>query len=443
MTSSWRERCAQYFRLARTTDGAALRRRTAVSLVLETLEDRTVPSTFVVTTNADSGAGSLRQAILNADTHPGNNRIVFNLSSGHNVINLQSALPSITRSVTIDGTTQPGYHGTPVVELNGAGAGAGANGLTITAGNVHVEGLAIDNFQGDGIRIQGSSATGDRVLGDQIFNNGMAGVHIVNAFGNVLGGNQAGQGNFIADNGGDGVSISGSGATGNRLVGNWIGALSNGAVLGNSGNGVNISAGASNNTVRDNTITGNGAYGVRVDGARQELILSNSIFANTSGAIGFFDGANNNQAAPTLTSLVVSGTHAKLQGNVGSANTSFLLQVFTDEPNGQVLVSSLSVRSDSSGNFTVHLSNIAATDVLTATVTVGGNTSSLANEITINGPVSPPASPPLAASSSREHAQGYASAWLSRGILRRAESIGERMLSGWPAAAGTVFLPWP
>ncbi len=467
-----------------------------------------------MTTDADSGAGSLRQAIVNANAHPGADRIVFNLPSGQNTINLQSALPTITGAVTIDGTTQPGYQGTPVVELNGNYAGA-ANGLTIAAKNVTVKGLLIDDFQGDGIMIQGPSAGGDSVLGDHIYNNGVDGVQIVNASGNVLGGNQAGQGNFIASNGGDGVGISGS-STGNRLLGNWIGTLSDGSMAGNFGNGVTISGGASGNTLRGNTIVGNGSagvwihdagtnnnnlvgnyigtdaasdtwlgnglngvtlsagaanntlrgnvisanygagvslagagttgnqvagnfigtdntgtmvlgnmgngvdisagangnligglsaragnviannggYGVSVDSASQEYILSNSIFANSAGTVNFSGGANNGQPAPTLNSLVVSGTNATLQGNVGTANTWVLVQVFNEGPNGPVLVATRWVLSDNSGNITVHLRNVSSTDVLTATVTTGQGSSTFGNEVTVNGPVSPPASPP-------------------------------------------------
>ena len=455
MLLSWRNRCARLLRTGRTTSETIRRRRSALPLSLETLEDRTVPSTFAVTTNADAGAGSLRQAILDANAHGGNNTIVFHLSSGQNTINLQSALPTITRAVTIDGTTQAGYHGTPVVELNGNYAGA-ANGLTLAARNVTVKGLLIDNFQGDGVLIQGPSAGHDQLMSDRIFNNGADGVQIDNASGNVLGGNQARQANFIAGNGGDGVAISGSGATGNQLLGNWIGVLLDGSMASNFGNGVSISGGASGNTLTSNTIVGNGgagvwihdagtsnntlsgnyigtdaasdtglgngtngvqvtagansnmiggwsgnvianngAYGVSVDSASQVIILSNSIYGNAAGGINFSGGANNGQAAPTLTSLVVSGTHATLQGNVGTANTWFLLQVFKDEPNGQVLVSTQWVHSDSSGNFTVNLNNVSSTDVLTATMTtMAGNSSTPANEITVNGPVVPPPPPP-------------------------------------------------
>src|SRR5262245_30356298 len=44
---------------------------------LEALEDRTVPSTFLVENLADSGPGSLRQAVLDANVEPGADRIFF------------------------------------------------------------------------------------------------------------------------------------------------------------------------------------------------------------------------------------------------------------------------------------------------------------------------------------------------------------------------------
>ena len=50
-------------------------RRTVLAVVA--LEDRTVPSTFTVQNLADSGTGSLRQAILDANAHPGTDVIRF------------------------------------------------------------------------------------------------------------------------------------------------------------------------------------------------------------------------------------------------------------------------------------------------------------------------------------------------------------------------------
>ena len=82
-------------------------------------------ATFTVT-NADDDvpapAGSIRQAILDANANPGSDNIAFALSgSGPFTIDLVSGLPSITEPVTIDGTTQTGYSGKP---LHGGSAGS-------------------------------------------------------------------------------------------------------------------------------------------------------------------------------------------------------------------------------------------------------------------------------------------------------------------------------
>src|SRR6266567_2424608 len=93
--------------------------RTQLCLVLLTpfLSSAT---TFVVTNTADSGAGSLRQAILNANAVPGTNAIRFNISgNGAHTITPSSPLPTITRPLWIDGTSQPGFAGLPLLELNG------------------------------------------------------------------------------------------------------------------------------------------------------------------------------------------------------------------------------------------------------------------------------------------------------------------------------------
>src|SRR2546423_5800084 len=82
-------------------------------------------ATFTVTNTNDSGAGSLRQAILAANASSGTDTIAFNIpGAGVQTINLASGLPFITDPVTIDGTTQPNFAGSPLIELNGSNAGA-------------------------------------------------------------------------------------------------------------------------------------------------------------------------------------------------------------------------------------------------------------------------------------------------------------------------------
>ena len=90
----------------------------------------TSPATiFTVSSAADSGVGTLREAIALANGMPGPHTINFSIGSGAQTINLQSALPQIVQAVTIDGTTQPGFAGTPLIELDGSLCPPGTNGL--------------------------------------------------------------------------------------------------------------------------------------------------------------------------------------------------------------------------------------------------------------------------------------------------------------------------
>ena len=144
------------------------RRRAPTRLRVETLDDRTLPSTFTVTTNANDGAGSLRQAILDSNANTGADSIEFSIGGGGvQTIALTSALPAVTDPVEIDGTTQPGFAGSPVIVLNGRAAGFNVNGLTISAGNSTVRGLVINSFPfGNGIVLQTNG--GNHIVGNYI-----------------------------------------------------------------------------------------------------------------------------------------------------------------------------------------------------------------------------------------------------------------------------------
>ena len=224
------------------------------------MEDRTLLSTFDVTNTADSGSGSLRQAILDSNAATGEtNTIDFSIASGGvQKIFLQSALPEITNSVTIDGTSQPGYTDYPLIEIDGTSAGPNANGLTISAGSSTVQGLDIVKFSGSGIdlnskggdvivsNIIGTDASGDFGLG-----NAGNGVLIDDVPDNVIGTSLA-TGNVLSGNE-DGLTIFGGGATGNLVQGNLMGTDASGAnPLPNTDSGVAI-IDASSNTIGGTT----------------------------------------------------------------------------------------------------------------------------------------------------------------------------------------------
>src|ERR1019366_8191714 len=127
-----------------------------VSLVWVVLGPLDATAAILTVTSAnDSGAGSLRQAILDANATNGLDTIIFQIpGSGVHTITPTSVLPSITDPVVIDGTTQPGFAGTPLIELNGANAGTTSDGLRLPMGNSTIRGLAVNRFGGAGIHVQ-------------------------------------------------------------------------------------------------------------------------------------------------------------------------------------------------------------------------------------------------------------------------------------------------
>ncbi|MBA3544459.1 MAG: hypothetical protein H0T83_08480 [Chthoniobacterales bacterium] len=143
----------------------------------------TFGATFTVINTSDSGAGSLRQAIIDANANPGADTISFDIpGTGVHTISPLTALPEITDPVTIDGYTQPGASPNTLaegndavllIELEGSGAG-GATGLRMSAGSSTVRGLVINRFVlptiddtlGNGILLAG--AGGDRIEGNFI-----------------------------------------------------------------------------------------------------------------------------------------------------------------------------------------------------------------------------------------------------------------------------------
>jgi hypothetical protein len=73
---------------------------------LETLEDRTVPATFLVNNPSDSPSsvpGTLREAILLANSNPGADTIEFDSLVGSTITLVGEQLPRITESLTIGG----------------------------------------------------------------------------------------------------------------------------------------------------------------------------------------------------------------------------------------------------------------------------------------------------------------------------------------------------
>ncbi|HEX6623850.1 MAG TPA: Calx-beta domain-containing protein [Pyrinomonadaceae bacterium] len=264
---------------------------------------------FTVNTTNDTNDGvctiahcSLREAINAANNSTSRlNTIRFDIGGTSHVktISPASALPAVNGQVVIDGTTQPGYAGTPLVELNGAGAGAGANGLTLKGEGSTVKGLAVNRF-GVGISLGGNG--GHTVRGNYLGTNAAGATGIGNVVGvamagsaanNTVGGATAAERNVISGNRGNGISIRDAGSTGNKVQGNFIGTDPSGnSILANSGTGIRIDLDAANNVIggasvgERNVISGNGSSGIFIAGAHGNQVEGNYIGTNAAGTGG-------------------------------------------------------------------------------------------------------------------------------------------------------------
>ena len=269
--------------------------------------------TFTVTTTADSGAGSLAQAILDSNSNSGADMISFNIpGTGPHTIMPTSQLPLIFGAVTIDGTTQSPGSATPQIVINGASQ-TGGSGLTVLAASTTIRGLVVNGFKGTGIDLSASSCIiegnfiGTNAAGTAAQGNFEPGITI-NQSANTIGGTTAAARNVISGNVGNGILIANAFASANQVQGNFIGTtVSGSSPLGNGSDNISIVS-ASGNTIggaatgAGNTIAASAGLGIRLLVASMTMIQGNRIgtnaagtadFGNEIGGIDILDGANN------------------------------------------------------------------------------------------------------------------------------------------------------
>jgi parallel beta-helix repeat protein len=215
---------------------------------------------------------------------------------------------------------------------------------------------------------------------------------------NTIGGTATGAGNLISGNQGDGIEITDSDTTGNLLQGNTIGTDVTGTLaLGNGGNGVDVTAGAHDNTIGGtapqaaNVIAFNGNDGVRIDTGTGNAILRNSIFSNARLGIELVNHGNNDQSAPVLTSALSGGGLTTIQGTfTGRASTTYRVEFFADDTipaQGKRFLGAVMVTTDATGHANVELTVGLELDpglAVTATATdPANNTSPFSNAVVV------------------------------------------------------------
>ncbi len=347
-------------------------------------------ATFTVLNTNDLGPGSFRQAILDSDGTAATNTISFNIpGSGLRVIRMLSALPRITRSVTIDGFTQPGASAKTLsngndanwlIELDGSLVTVNQAGLDLgTAATVR--GLRISNFQRQGIYVSGDNCI---VAGCFIYSNG-EGIQLEETENTMIGGTVPGDRNVISGNSQAGITFD-DGARFNQVAGNFIGTdVSGTGNLGNQGPGIHVVGHVSDiriggtNTGEGNVIAFNNSDGVQIDFflSQNNSIRGNRISSNrrlgidliglppppgvTTNDLGDGDfGANLFQNFPLITNAVITSTTTTIQGWLNSqSNTQYTLDFYgntegdiSGHGEGERYLGSASVTTDENGNGT-------------------------------------------------------------------------------------------
>ena len=265
--------------------------------------------TFTVINTNDSGSGSLREAIVLSNANPGLDLIAFNIPGpGPHTIQLASPLPELNEEVVIDGYSQPGSQ--PATDTSNAVLNIVLDGsslvwynqaflfINVNASNCVIRGLVINNYQRNGILIA-SEAGGNVIEGNYIGTdytgtvekpNIEFGIYVGDSPNNVIGGTTPASRNVISGNGADGILLFRPAASGNRVLGNFIGTDVTGTSFLPNGTRVN-GVGVRINNAPDNLVggTASGSRNVITDinignpDAMNNQVVGNYIGINASG----------------------------------------------------------------------------------------------------------------------------------------------------------------
>ncbi|MEE4311930.1 MAG: right-handed parallel beta-helix repeat-containing protein [candidate division KSB1 bacterium] len=337
------------------------------SIVLLLLQSA-IYAQFTVTNTLDSGAGSFREALDQANTSTGPDSILFNIPTsdpgydaltGVWTIKPLSPLPIITDgALHINGSSQAQYAGDlnpvgPEIQLDGSEViGYPSHGLFILSGLNTIREIIINRFSNSGILLSSPGANENLIVDNYIgvnasasdvLPNGGYGVYIVEGARNSIGilqsgvnaitvGNSAskkpgankadmkkgliGGGNVVAGNLKGGIYISGEVANDNMIISNHV--------LSNFYHGIILKGSVRRTQIYLNMVAYNNGAGILIDGegAVQNTILTNAITANALEGI-VLNGGNRMMATPTI--LTVSGTSI-----TGTSTANALVQFFGD-----------------------------------------------------------------------------------------------------------------
>ena len=299
-------------------------------------------ATFTVTNTADTGAGSLRQAILDANASVGFDTIAFNIpGTGVHTITPVTELPYLTDPASIDGYTQPGAspntdsigtNAVILIELDGGGTlGLGLNFTGGGASGSTVQGLAVGGFSA-GIEVRGGAENcvvrgnflGTDAAGLLARPNG-SGVEI-GSNNNLVGGTSPADRNLVSGNTAgtfSGALLLDGLANNSTVQGNLVGTDATGLhALPNVGG---LAAYGGGNTIGGtapgaaNVVSGNSLYGMWIEGS---ILVQGNLVGTTADGLGplgnAVDGINIHESDDST----IGGTSPG-QGNLIAYNGNF------------------------------------------------------------------------------------------------------------------------
>jgi len=234
---------------------------------------QTVPLPIVVSSTADSGQGSLREALENAVY---GDSITFDPTifppTSPDTIALASSLPVLDQGNLVIDASDAG------VVIDGSGiTRPEANGLSLLSSNNIIRGLQLVDFSLAGIALNGG-AQNNTIGGDRNIDEG-----------------RLGQGNMVTGNGTFGIAAWSEGTSFNTIQGNVIGTDPNGTTGRGGFSGGIFFDGANYNLVVDNLIGGYLDHGVAIgnviDG--HNTVRGNCIGTDPSGSVDLANGSAN------------------------------------------------------------------------------------------------------------------------------------------------------
>ncbi len=355
--------------------GRSARRGVLIALATTAAALLAVPqalgAAFTVNSSDDANDGvcnvahcSLREAIIAANATEGSDVIGFSILTGPQTIAPLAGLPAVTGATTIDGTTQPGYGSTPIIELDGSAAGIETNGLVLGAAGGVIRGLVINDFTEAGIRLVDGATVERNYIG-------------VDRTGTVDQGNR------------DGIRIHGS----DNAIGG-VGAVGN-LISGNDFTGVSVDGDvptSEENSVLRNSIFDNGLLGIDLEDDGTDGVTANDPGDTDTGANGL-------QNYPVLASATKNPGSTTVIGSLNSKpNTAYRIDYYASTAcdgsghgEGERWIGWSELGSDGSGNLSINTGTgltapTTVGDFVTATATdPDGNTSEFSACVEVTG----------------------------------------------------------